>query len=164
MNRGVRDLFQYEVDMRASSLMIALVVFSGAALAQKPAAYPAHGQSPSQQSRDDGACYSWAKSNTGIDPAIVATTPLPPPAPTGARVGGAARGAAAGAIIGDVNHHDPGHGAAVGATAGALVGGVRARSQAAAQVQNEQAGRQAQMNTYWRAYGACMQGRGYTVQ
>jgi hypothetical protein len=147
-----------------SRLMIALVVFSSAALAQKPVTYPAHGQSPQQQSRDDGACYSWAKSNTGIDPAVIAGTPVPAPGPTGARVGGAARGAAAGAMIGDVNHHDPGHGAAVGATAGALVGGARARSQAAAQVHNAQAGQQAQMNTYWRAYAACMQGRGYTVQ
>jgi len=76
----------------------------------------------------------------------------------------AARGAAAGALIGDVNHNDPGHGAAVGATAGALAGGVRSRRQHAAQAQNAQASQQAEMNTYWRAYDACMQGRGYTVQ
>jgi hypothetical protein len=150
--------------MKAIFLTAALAMTSGAAFAAKPAVYPAHGQSPSKQSQDDGACYAWAKQNTGIDPAVVAGTPPPPQGPTGARVGGAARGAAAGALIGDVNHNDPGHGAAVGATAGAVAGGVRSRRQHAAQAQNAQANQQAEMNTYWRAYGACMQGRGYTVQ
>jgi hypothetical protein len=141
-----------------------LLAVSTAAFAQKPAVYPAHGQSPQKQEQDDGACYAWAKQNTGIDPVAVAETPPPPQGPTGARVVGAARGAAAGAIIGDVNHNDPGHGAAVGATAGALVGGVRSRQEHAAQAQAAQAGKENTMNTYWRAYGACMQGRGYTVQ
>ena len=146
--------------LMTASLMLAATF----AFAQKPAVYPAHGQSASKQSQDDGACYAWAKQNTGIDPAVVAGTPPPPQGPTGARVGGAARGAAAGAIIGDVNHDNAGHGAAVGATAGALAGGVRSRRQHAAQAENAQANVQATMNTYWHAYGACMQGRGYTVQ
>jgi hypothetical protein len=137
---------------------------SSAAYAAKPAVYPAHGQSASKQSQDDGACYAWARQNTGIDPAVVAGTPPPAQGPTGARVGGAARGAAAGALVGEVNHNDPGHGAAVGATAGVVAGGVRSRREHAAQAQNAAAGQQAEMNTYWRAYGACMQGRGYTVQ
>jgi hypothetical protein len=156
----------FEVVMKASYLaaVTALAVASHAALAQKPAVYPAHGQSATKQSQDDGACYAWAKQNTGIDPAVVAGTPPPPQGPTGARARGAARGAAAGAIVGDVNHHDAGHGAAVGATAGAVAGGVRSRREHAAQAQNAQANQQAEMNTYWRAYSACMQGRGYTVQ
>lgn len=150
--------------MKALYIAGALALTSSVVQAQKPAVYPAHGQSPNKQAQDDGACYSWAKQNTGIDPAVVATTPPPPQGPTGARVGGAARGAAAGALIGDVNHNDPGHGAAVGATAGAVAGGVRSRRQHAAQAANAQANVQGEMNTYWRAYGACMQGRGYTVQ
>lgn len=143
---------------------LVFIFVSAAAVAQKPAVYPAHGQSAEKQQSDDGACYAWARQNTGIDPVALANAPPPPQGPTGARVGGAARGAAAGAIIGDVNHNDPGHGAAVGATAGALAGGVRARQQHAAQAQAAQANTQNTMNTYWRAYGACMQGRGYTVQ
>jgi hypothetical protein len=149
--------------MKVVYLTLALVLAGNAAWAQKPAVYPAHGQSAGKQSQDDGACYGWAKQNTGIDPAVVAGTPPPPQGPTGARVGGAARGAAAGAIIGDVNQNDAGHGAAVGATAGALAGGARSRRQHAAQAQNAAANQQAEMSTYWRAYGACMQGRGYTV-
>ncbi|WP_345813054.1 glycine zipper domain-containing protein [Paraburkholderia sp. PREW-6R] len=140
-----------------------LLGLSAAALAQKPAVYPAHGQSPEKQQQDESACYTWAKQNTGIDPATVAQA-APPPAPTGARAAGAARGAAAGAIVGDVNHHDAGHGAAVGATAGVLAGGVRSRQQHAAQAQAANTGKQNAMNTYWHAYGACMQGRGYSVQ
>ena len=150
--------------MKTLFLSVGLTLAVSVAHAQKPAVYPAHGQSASKQSQDDGACYVWAKHDTGIDPAVVAGTPPPPQGPTGARVAGAARGAAAGAIIGDVNHNDAGHGAAVGATAGVLVGGVRSREQHAAQAQYAQASEQATMNTYWRAYGACMQGRGYTVQ
>jgi hypothetical protein len=150
--------------MKVIFVTATLALVSSAAFAAKPAVYPAHGQSASKQSQDDGACYAWAKQNTGIDPAVVAGTPPQPQGPTGARVRGAARGAAAGALVGDVNHNDPGHGAAVGATAGAVAGGVRSRREHAAQAQNAAAGQQAEMNTYWRAYGACMQGRGYSVQ
>ena len=134
------------------------------AFAQQPAVYPAHGQSPQKEQQDQGACYAWAKQNTGIDPVAVSQAPPPPSGPTGARVGGAARGAAAGAIIGDVSGNSAGHGAAIGATAGALAGGVRARQQHAEQAQAAQQAQSTALNTYWRAYGACMQGRGYTVQ
>ena len=146
-------------------LCLSVLIFAASvsAHAQKPAVYPAHGQSAQQQSQDDGACYAWAKQNSGVDPAAVAAAPPPPSGPTGARVGGAARGAAAGAIIGDVNHNDPGHGAAVGAAAGAVAGGVRSRRQHATQAQSAQANSQSQMNAYWKSYGACMEGRGYSV-
>lgn len=145
-----------------------LVGLSMGVLAQsKPIAYPAKGQSQAQQQKDDGDCYSWAKSNTGIDPAAVAGAP--PPAPSGPavgggeRVGGAARGAAGGAVIGAIAG-DAGKGAAAGAAVGTMAGGHRARQNqrnAQANAQSQQAGA---MNTYYRAYSACMQGRGYTIQ
>lgn len=153
-----------EVAMNRTMVMLFMSLICGVASAQKPAVYPAKGQSAQQQQADDGACYSWAKQNTGIDPVVVAQTPPPATGPTGARVGGAARGAAAGAAIGGVANGDAGHGAAVGATAGALAGGVRSRREHAAENQAAQSNQQAQMQTYWRSYGACMQGRGYTVQ
>ena len=65
--------------------------------------FPAKNQSSSQQSTDEGACYGWAKSQTGIDPVNIK-----PPAPAqpsqeqaassggGERVRGAAKGAAGG--------------------------------------------------------------------
>ena len=136
----------------------ALLLAFGAA-AQKPVIYPAKGQSPQQQKKDNSACYAWAKSDTGIDPAVVAQTPPPPSGPAvggGERLKGAARGAVVGEIAG-------GHGGE-GAAAGAVVGGARARRNQAAQQQQAQAQTSETLNTFYRALGACMEGRGYTVK
>jgi hypothetical protein len=43
-------------------------------------------------------------------------------------------------------------------------GGRKARQSQEAQNQQAQAQRQQQMNTFYRAYGACMEGRGYTIK
>jgi hypothetical protein len=135
--------------------------------AQKPIVYPAKGQSSGQQSKDDGECYVWAKQTTGIDPAVVASTPPPqktgPAVGGGERVGGAARGALGGAAVGAIAG-DAGQGAAIGAVVGTAAGGRRARQNQAAQ--NEQAVNQQQnlVHTYYRAFGACMEGRGYTIK
>ena len=134
-----------------------------ASLAQKPSAYPVKNQSAEQQSADDGQCLAWAKQNTGIDPAAVASAPPPPSGPHGERLRGAARGAAGGAVIGEVVDGDSSKGAGVGAAAGVLAGGARARHNQAAQAQQAQAAKQQQMQTYYHAYAACMQGRGYTL-
>lgn len=51
---------------------------------------------------------------------------------------------------------------------GAMAGGARARknqaAQAQAQQQQAQGARTSQIDTYNRAVGACMEGRGYTVK
>ena len=114
---------------------VALVAFAAAVDAQKPVVYPAKGQSSQQKQKDGG----------------------------GERVRGAARGAVGGAVIGGIAG-DAGTGAAVGAAAGTMAGGARARNNQAAQ--NQQAVQQQQdaLNTYYRAYGACMEGRGYTIK
>lgn len=141
-----------------------LLCWQAAAVAQ-PVAYPAKGQSAQKQQQDQSSCASWAKSQTGVDPAAVAATPPPPSGPAvggGERVGGAARGAAGGAVIGAIAG-DAGKGAAVGAVAGTMGGGMRARqnqrnAQASAQAQNQNA-----MAAFNQAYSACMSGRGYTM-
>ena len=135
------------------------------AMAQQPVVYPAKGQSAKQQGKDDGECHVWAKQSTGIDPAALA----PPQQDTGPavgggeRVGGALMGAAGGAIIGSVTGN-AGQGAAIGAVVGTMAGGHRARKNQQAQNQQAQAQHQQQMNTFYRAYGACMEGRGYTIK
>ena len=65
--------------------------------------YPAKGQSPEQQKRDESACYSWAVQQSGFDPA----KPPPQQAPaqpattaSGTTPGAGMRGAARGAIVG----------------------------------------------------------------
>ena len=153
------------INRRTGALCAAMLLFASAAQAT-PIAYPSKGQSAQQQQSDQSACYSWAKQNTGIDPQQVASQPPPPSGPAvggGERVQGAARGAAGGAVIGAITG-DAGKGAAVGAAAGTMVGGSRARQNKRAQQANAQAQTQGAMDTFNRAFAACMQGRGYTVQ
>ena len=136
---------------------ITLIAFTlcAPAWAQKPSVYPTKGQSAEHKSKDDSQCLAWAKQDTGIDPAVVANAQPAPAAPQGDRLRGAARGA----VLGEVTADDAGAGAAVGA----LAGGRRARMNQAASAQQAQAGKTQAMDSYYRAYGACMQGRGYTV-
>ena len=151
---------------RPVTVAMTTLAIVGTAWAQQPIAYPAKGQSPQQQQQDQGQCYRWAKANTGIDPAAVTSASLPPSGPAvggGERVGGAARGALGGAAIGAITG-DAGTGAGIGAVAGTLAGGHRARQnrqdqQTAAQNQQREA-----INTFNRAYAACLKGRGYTVK
>jgi hypothetical protein len=155
--------------VRALPLLVGMAILSWAwtAVAQKPIVYPARGQSAQQQSQDEAQCDTWAKQTTGIDPAVVASSPPPqqtgPAVGGGQRLGGAARGAAGGAAIGAIAG-DAGKGAAAGAVVGTMAGGRRARQQQAAQNQQAQAQQQGAIQTYARAYGACMEGRGYTIK
>jgi hypothetical protein len=149
-------------------LGIAALSLACIAAAQQPIVYPAKGQSAQQQSQDDAQCYAWAKQATGIDPAVVAASP--PPQQTGPAVGGgqraagAARGAAGGAAVGAITGGGAGKGAGAGAVVGTMVGGRDARKQQAAQNQHAHTQQQHVMQTYYRAYGACMEGRGYTIK
>ena len=169
-----------------TAMIVCITVLAGSALAQAPKTliiYPAKNQTADQQKKDEGECYTWAVQNTGIDPVVLAQTPVqaqpaappPPSGPTGERAKGAARGAAAGAVIGEVANNDAGQGAAVGATAGVLAGGARARQEKKAAQQQAQASQQqaqqqaeaqraAQMDTFNKAKAACLEGRGYTVK
>ncbi len=149
--------------MKSIALLVALV--SAPAIAQQ-VIYPAKGQSAQQQQKDEAECYIWAKGKTGYDPAQATTAPPPQQNVGGERVRGAARGAAGGAVIGAIAG-DAGKGAAIGAVGGTMAGGARQRrkrrdnNQVVAQQQ--QAAAQQQQN-FQRAYGACFEGRGYTVK
>jgi len=137
---------------------------AAAVAAQQPIVYPAKGQSPQQQSQDEGECYMWAKQSTGIDPVALAATPVQAQQQPGgaAVVGGAAKGAAGGAAIGAIAGN-AGKGAAIGAVVGTMGGAHRAKENQAAANSQAQSARQQQLNTYYRAQAACLQGRGYTV-
>jgi hypothetical protein len=145
-------------------IAMAMLAMAPSAWAQKPSVYPAKGQSAQQQGTDDTQCLGWAKQNTGIDPTAVAATPSPQTAPQGERMRGAVRGATAGAVIGEVANDDASKGAATGAAVGVLAGGRQARQKKAAQAQQAEAAKAQALDTYYRAYGACMQGRGYSVK
>ncbi|MGO4551613.1 glycine zipper family protein [Lysobacter sp. 2RAF19] len=152
--------------MRTLLTSFAVVLFAFAVLpasAQKPSAYPSKGQTAEQKTQDDAACATWAKQDTGIDPAATAAAPPPATGPQGERARGAVRGAAAGAVIGEVHNGDSSDGAKIGATAGVVAGGRAARRNQAARTQQSQQAQSDAHAKYWSAWGACMAGKGYSV-
>jgi hypothetical protein len=156
-------------------------------------AFPRNGQSADQQLKDEAECYGMAKQRTGIDAqapppqglseeekkAAQQQAAANAPQAQGTRVRGAARGAAGGAAIGGIAGGNAGKGAAAGAVAGTMRGGAAQRSanaeskqQAAAQtaaaqkkaeeemLRNHEAG----VDTFQRAFAACMDARNYSVK
>ena len=148
-------------------VFLCLFFFSGPALGADMMIYPAKGQSQQKQDQDQSECYSWAKQKSGFDPMARPTATSPPPQGDGANpVRGAARGALGGVAIGAIAG-DAGKGAAIGAASGAVIGGARRRNQEAEQQQwaDQQAANYEQNRAnYNRAFGVCMEGRGYTVK
>jgi hypothetical protein len=135
--------------------------------------YPVRGQSPQEEQFDKGQCYVWAVQQTGFDPAnprVAAGPPSPSPGmPQGGLFRGAAGGAALGAVGGAIGG-SAGEGAAIGAGVGALFGIVRRARWMEEQQQAQQSYMAQQQDVlaqgranYNRAFGACMTGRGYTV-
>lgn len=132
--------------------------------------YPLEGQSPDKQEMDEFACYKWAKEQVGFDPNAAASTQQTTTRSSrhrrgggmlGGAMGGAALGAIGGAIAGNA-----GKGAAIGAGVGAAGGLLRDNRQRA---EAEEMGEQTRVNdqqnrqTFNRAYGVCLEGRGYKV-
>ena len=151
--------------LKAGLALAALL--SAAAAAAQPVVYPARKQSAELQSRDDAECRSWSQRSTGIDPARLASQPVAqdtgPATGGGERARGAARGAIGGLAIGAIAG-DAGAGAGIGAVVGTMAGGREARRNQAARNDQAYAERDRAVDTYYRAYGACMEGRGYTVR
>jgi len=139
--------------------------------------YPGSGQDAAKQGQDENECYLWARGQTGIDPTAPPTQAAAVEAPKGGAVKGAARGAARGAVVGEVadnrtigdeGHLDAGEGAAAGAAVGAARGrraqkkaGKQAEAQAQQAAQAQDAGAK---DTFKKAWGACLEGRGYSVK
>jgi|SRR5215469_8182373 len=129
--------------------------------------YPQKNQTPQQQANDENTCYVSAQQQTGIDPAA----PPPPPQQADTKQGGGAKGAAGGAAggaaIGAIAG-DAGKGAAIGATAGAVHGRrqqKKANQQAAQQAQQQtQTAQQQRLDTFRRAFSACIDSKGYSVK
>jgi hypothetical protein len=145
-------------------LLLTLAVEPGAA--QSIIAYPARGQSQQQQERDRFDCYNWAVQQTGFNPQMQQSgSTAPPPPPGGGALPGAAKGAALGAVGGAIGGN-AGKGAAIGAGVGGTFGAMRRHQTEAQQyqAQSQQAAADSQRSAgFNRAMGACLQGRGYTV-
>jgi uncharacterized protein YcfJ len=157
---------------RLGQVLICLPVLwlAFAAAAAQPIIYPARGQSPEQQQTDTAECNSWAQQTTGVNPMALAEQMAnsPPPQQQGGQmVRGAAGGALFGTLIGGAAGGHWGEGAGIGALVGTMGSGMRMRreqQQMATQQQGMQQQASSQLSTYNRAVGACMTGRGYTVE
>lgn len=148
-----------------SGLLIAALIATNAAA--QSFVYPAKGQSPQQQQKDEGECHAWAVQQSKYDPANPpqqAAAAQPPTTATGTVPGAGVRGAARGAVVGEVVGGDARTGAAVGAVAARgqsrRQNAAQAQQQQQASTQNQQAG----MSAYQKALGACLEGRGYSVK
>jgi len=141
--------------------------------------YPEQGQNQAQQTRDRYECYIWAVRQSGFDPnqshhlaphQRIVVKSVPPPGTSA--ISGAVTGAMLGSVISP--HHRTGEGLVFGAIAGALLGAASdvARQQKVNRVQqqydakntNNYARLEKQARDYKRAMGACLEGRGYSVQ
>ena len=150
---------------QAAALLIAAVCAAG--VSAQSYVYPAKGQTPEKQKKDEGECHTWAVGQSKYDPANPPPPPAAAPAPTtatGTTPGAGARGAARGAVVGEVVGGDAGTGAVVGAAAARGQNRRQNASQAQQQQQAVSQQQQAGMNAYQRARAACLEGRGYTVK
>lgn len=140
---------------RTASVWLTAFAMAGTAAAQQVFVYPQKGQNQQQQDIDTAECTRWAKGQTGIDPNAPKQQEELGSNARGT-VGGAAKGAAVGAAVGAIAGN-----AGKGAGAGAVVGGVAGRR---GSKRNRQAAEADTVNTYQRAFAACMDGRGYSVK
>ena len=152
------------------------ILLAGPIFGQDPIVYPAQGQSEDQIEKDKYQCYSWAKNQTGFDPMKTPTTASGPPGKEkevwGAGKTGVA-GGATGAVVGGLTKGRKGavRGGLIGAGTGALIGGVRSSNQRKREQQKRKDWERKETNNYARArneynraFGACMEGRGYSVK
>ncbi len=168
---GLAFLFFQHVSAQQPSLPdTSKMAYNGISTSLKLYVFPAKNQSQQQQKADEFECYKWAMEQTGIDPK---NPPKAKPdstkqaARTGGAVGGAAKGAAAGAAVGAIAG-DAGEGAAIGAVAGGVAGRRKkkaAEAQAEKQSQADVKNKEAEiMNSYIKAFSACIEGKGYTIK
>lgn len=157
-----------------AALLLLATIVAGTALAQDLMVFPAQGQSEEQMEKDKFECYNWAKKQSGFDPMQIPQATAPPPQQQAGR-GGALRGAAGGAVAGwagaKIGGKSGSRGAKYGAAAGGVLGGARQAGQRQTDQQTQQQWEQEQAanymqnrNNYNRAYGACLEGKGYTVK
>jgi hypothetical protein len=154
--------------MKASLVSIAgaaLLMATGASAAQW--VYPAKGQDAATQAKDETECATWAKQQTGFDPATAPKSNGAIDALMGSQVQGSNASAITSALGGGA-----GGAGALGSAAG-MVGGdiggiptsqvVGVASQVMAQQKSATPAKPGQAD-YDQARGACLQGRGYSVK
>ena len=155
--------------------------------------YPNKGQPEEQQAKDRYECYQWAVKNTGVDPNTLEAprglaqvrVAIPENPKQGASAKGTIIGGATGAVIGSLDdghgrrhHSHTAEGFIIGAIVGSIIGSsverkgaIDAREAARAEArEKEQKNAEARaqyekaIDSYGRAFSACMEAREYTVR
>ena len=157
-------------------LLFCSIWLIGPAWAQDPIVYPAKGQSQDQMEKEQFECYNWAKKKTGFDPMKTPTAKSAPP-PKEDKVWGAGKtavvGGVGGAAVGGIAGGGKGAvaGGLIGAGGGALIGSARSSDQREREERKRREWEQSEANSYARernaynrAFGACMEARGYSVK
>lgn len=138
------------------ALLVGDLATAGSAFAQY--AYPAKGQSQTQQQKDEAVCSQCPPQQTGFDP-------MRPPVPAQAQ---AAPVTGSGALVGAGIGAESGGDAGDAAVAGAVAGGVirRGKNRRAARAQNEASAQAvaASQAGFDQARASCLTGRGYTLK
>ncbi|WP_144151716.1 hypothetical protein [Paraburkholderia sp. BCC1885] len=170
-------------------MSVALLSMSGGALAWQPVVYPIRSQSSWQQSVDAATCYSTAGRQTHVNITTEAQSAMPPKLASGVPgIGGggqfsqpplpASGTIAASGTTASAASVAPASGTAAAATAAQAsepmpktdkngvpqLGGASEPASAAEVKAPPMPPPEPPMTRYWRAYAACMQGRGYAVQ
>lgn len=143
-------------------------------------AFPRNGQTPQQQSQDESYCSQWASQQTGLNPALLqykqeqameaqrqSYAKANQPTPVRKLGRAALTGTAVGAMHGNMDA-GAGRGALMGTTLMASRGMAEmnekkkqmALDQSAVAAQSVEA----ETSSYLRAYGACMEGKGYSIR
>ncbi len=147
--------------------MLSLTLFAASTFAEELYVYPAKGQSASKMEKDKSDCRTWAMNQGGTTASSQPQAQPESSGPKGQRIKGGARGAAGGAAVGAIAG-DAGKGAAIGAVAGEMRGGREARQERREEKSEAQQKAQAQQQqtsaNFNKAYGACLEGRGYSVK
>lgn len=123
-------------------------------------ALPQRGQSAEQTRRDRYECHNWAIEQTGAVPAPAPSDDEEQRSKRSERIGRVLTGAGIGAAVGGLirgrdGYKDADEGALGGAVVGAAVGALIGR--------NRDEPEDEAFNDYFRALGACMEGRGYEL-
>lgn len=150
----------------AVAVAVVALALSASALAQKPLAIPAAGQSMEQQRRDDFICLEDVKRKTGFDPALaLPASPVSPTTRSDLAPGvqrtipdDPARGRVV--VDEDLQRAEVGGGTGMYAPRGArqTAQAEQRESRLSAQAERER------QDDFYRQYGACMRDRGYNVR
>jgi hypothetical protein len=158
------------MNIRVWAGVVLMIALPAIAWAQRPLVYPLRSQSPGAQSIDSAYCYWQAKKQTGVD--IVRQPQRPLRTKSINFASDAGRGTSEPPLPASADHA----GAASASTGASQTTGSAASGTSAASGPSVTEGGAGEaklpplpppeppMTTYWRAYGDCMQSRGYGVR